>query len=68
MPILIEHVAWNKSSLLPKHILQNPQTLQLFEKIIKKKECTNVTKIPSWKAWLMRPSGLLNKRRKRKRF
>ncbi len=33
--IKIEQVAWNKSSLLLKSILQNTQTLQLFKMIIK---------------------------------
>jgi hypothetical protein len=32
---IIEQVAWNKSSLLLKAILQNTQVLQLFAKIIK---------------------------------
>jgi hypothetical protein len=31
----IEQVAWNESSLLPKNILKNTQTLQLFTKIMK---------------------------------
>jgi hypothetical protein len=64
----MEHVAWNKSSSLPKHILQNTETLQLFENIIKKKVYTKVTKIQCWKTWIMRPSGLIKKKEERKRF
>jgi hypothetical protein len=32
---MIEQIAWNKSSLVLKKILQNTQTLQLFTMIIK---------------------------------
>jgi hypothetical protein len=34
------------------------QTLQLFT-VIKKRVFTNVIKMPSWKAWLQIPSGLI---------
>ncbi len=45
---IIEHIAWNKSSLLMKIKFKNTQTLKLFTKIIKAH--TNVIKVPSWKA------------------
>ncbi len=52
-------VAWNKSSLLLNIIFQNPQTIQLVIKIIKQKVFTKVIKMPSWKASVQIPSGLI---------
>jgi hypothetical protein len=62
---IIEQVASNKSRLVLKNILQNAQTLQLFAKLTKTKF---LQKVPSWKAWLMRPSGLINIERKHQHF
>jgi len=61
-------VALNKSSLVLNIILQNTQTLQLFTNIINAESIAKVIKIPSWKAWVERPNGLIIKGRKRKRF
>jgi hypothetical protein len=52
-------VAWNKSSLILKNILQNTQTLQLFKLNIKKKVFTKVPKMPIWKGLVERSGGLL---------
>ncbi len=49
-------VALNKTRLVLKIILQNTQTLQLFTKITKSKV---FTKVPSWMAWVQRPSGVI---------
>ncbi len=62
---IIEQVSSNKSRLVLKNILQNAQTLKLFAKLIKTKF---LQKVPSWKAWLMRPSGLINIERKHEHF
>jgi hypothetical protein len=53
-----EQVAWNKSSLLQE---QNISILQACTKIIKTESIyiTKVIKMPSWKAWVQRPSSLL---------
>jgi hypothetical protein len=55
-----------KSSLLMKNVLQNKQTLQLFTEIIKTKLFTKVINLPSWKAWVYRPAGLIKRGRKHK--
>jgi hypothetical protein len=36
--------------------------------LLKLKAVTKVIKMPSWKAWLMRPSGLMKRGRKRWHF
>jgi hypothetical protein len=59
---IIEQVPWNKSSLLPKNILQNTQTLKLFTRILKQKVFTKVNKMPSSVAWVQKPSGLIKMR------
>jgi hypothetical protein len=59
---ILEQAALNKSNLLLTVILQNAQTLQLFTKIIYKKVFTKVIKMPSWMAWVQRPSGLIKMR------
>jgi hypothetical protein len=48
--------------------LHDTQTLQLFTKISKQKVFIKVIKMPRWKAWVQRPSGLIKSVRKRKRF
>ncbi len=55
-------------SVIQKIQIQNTQTSQLFMKIIKTESIYEVFKIPSWKAWVQRPSGLIKSGRKRKRF
>jgi hypothetical protein len=52
-------VVWNKSSLLPKILFQNTQTLQLFTEIIKTEIIYQSNKMSSLKAWVKRPSGLI---------
>jgi len=54
---IIKQVSLNKLSLLLKIILENTQTLQIFT--IYRKYSQKLLKMPSWKAWLMRPSGLI---------
>ncbi len=56
---IIEQVAWNKSSLLLHIQKLNTQTLQPLTKVIITKIFTKVIKIPSWKAWVRTPSGLI---------
>jgi len=65
---VIGQVAWNKSSLLLKIILQNSQTLQLFTINIKHKLFTKAITMPSLRAWLNRPSGLIQRGKKSKHF
>jgi hypothetical protein len=59
---LIQQVAWNKSSLLLKIIVQNIQTFQLFAKITKREVFTKVTKMPRWMDLVQRPSGPIKMR------
>jgi len=54
----------NKLSLLLKIQKQNTQILQLFTQTIKQTVFTKSIKIPSWKAWVQRPSGLIKSGRK----
>jgi hypothetical protein len=56
---MIDQVAWNKSSLLLKNILQNIQTTIYVEYL--KNVFTKFIKIPSWEAWVERPSGLIKR-------
>ncbi len=57
---MMEQVAWNKSSLLLRFILQNTQTLQLFTTNIKTEGIyKKLLKITSSKAWVGRPGGIL---------
>ncbi len=58
---LVQQVAWNKSSLLLKIIVQNIQTFQLFAKITKREVFTKVTKI-RWVDLVQRPSGPIKMR------
>jgi hypothetical protein len=44
--------------------MQNKQTLQLFSDTIKQKVFTEVIKMPSGEAWLMRTSDLIKRGRK----
>jgi hypothetical protein len=62
---VIKQVASNKSSLLQIE-KQNTQTLQ--QRYLKQKVFTEVTKMPSWKAWVQRSSGLIQSWRKCKHF
>ncbi len=64
--LMIKQAARNKSSLLLNIILQNTQTLQLFTKLITQKLFTKVIQMPSLKAWVERPTGLIRRGMKRK--
>ncbi len=48
--------------------LHNTQALQPFTKISKQKVFTKVIKMPRWKAWVQRPSGLIKSGKKCKHF
>jgi len=49
--------------------MQIAQTLQVFTEISKTESIyKKVIKMPSWKPWLMRPSGLIKRGMKHKRF
>ncbi len=56
---IIKQVSWDKSSSLLKIQKQNTQTLQIFTMQLKWKVYTKVIKMPSWKAQIQRPSGLI---------
>ncbi len=47
---------------------ENTPKLQQFSKNIKKKLITNSIKMPSWKAWVWKPSVLTKRERKHKHF
>jgi hypothetical protein len=57
-------VTEHKSSLILKIILQNTQALQLFRMMIKPESIyKKFLKMPSWKTWVKRPSGLTKSKR-----
>jgi hypothetical protein len=56
---MLEQVAMNKSGLYLNIQESNTQTLQVWIMIIKIESITKVIKMPSWKAWVQRPSGLI---------
>ncbi len=59
---MTEKVAWNKSSLLLRNILQKTQTFQLFTMNIKLESIyISFLTMPNWKAWVERPSGLIKR-------
>jgi hypothetical protein len=68
VPVKMKQVASNKFSLLRKIILENTQTLQPFTKIIKT-ESVHKTQDAKLKCFVVeRPSGLIKRVGKRKRF
>jgi hypothetical protein len=59
LPCIIKHVPSNKSCLQLKNPLENTQIFQLFTKLSKMESIWKSNKMPSWKAWVLRPSGLI---------
>ncbi len=59
---MTEQVAWNKSSLLLKNILQNTQILQLSKIKIKTENIYNSYKNDNFVAWAEEPRGFIKMR------
>ncbi len=57
--VIIKQVASNKSSLLLKIQYQTQKHYFYLQLSLKWKVYTKVIKMPSWKAWDQRPSGLV---------
>jgi hypothetical protein len=58
---MIEQVASKKMRLLLKIQSKTQKHYNYLQRKLKWKEHTEVTKMPCWKAWVKRPSGLIYK-------